>query len=280
MTTLYVLGSGSKGNAFAVATAAGTVLVDAGFGPRALARRAARVGLDLPSLSAIVLTHEHGDHATGATVLAARYGVPIVCTAGTWQALGRPGGVRHVLLPTARPVPFEDFLLYASLTTHDAAEPVAVSLETRDGVRLAFATDIGRSTTAVRYLLRGAHAVVLESNYDELMLRTGRYPPSVQQRIAGSGGHLSNRGAADLLAGTCHDELDVVVLAHLSQQCNTQERARAAVEPALRARGFTGEVYVAEQDAPLPAIRVRAGRGRGQGELALRWDAASPAPSS
>lgn len=279
VTTLHVLGSGSKGNAFAVTTAAGVVLVDAGFGPKALTRRAARAGLDLEALTAIILTHEHGDHATGAAALAARHRVPILCTAGTWHGLGRPGRVQHVLLPTARPIEHGGVVMHATLTTHDATEPIAVALDLPGGVRVAFATDIGRSTTSVRYLLRDAHAVVLESNYDELLLRTGRYPPSVQQRIAGSGGHLSNRGAADLLATVCHDALDVVVLAHLSQQCNTPERARATVEPALRARGFAGELYVAEQEAPLPALRVRAGRGPGQGELALRWDAAAPAPS-
>jgi phosphoribosyl 1,2-cyclic phosphodiesterase len=81
----------------------------------------------------------------------------------------------------------------------------------------------------------------------------------VQQRIAGSGGHLSNRAAAELLAEVHHPGLSVVVLAHLSERCNTAAEARAAVETALRRVGFRGTVYVAEQDAPLPAIDVRPG---------------------
>jgi phosphoribosyl 1,2-cyclic phosphodiesterase len=78
----------------------------------------------------------------------------------------------------------------------------------------------------------------------------------VQRRIAGSGGHLSNRAAADLLAELHHPGLSVVVLAHLSQRCNSADDARATVAPALRRVGFTGALHVAPQDAPLPPIDV------------------------
>ena len=87
-------------------------------------------------------------------------------------------------------------------------------------------------------------------------LRTSGYPPVVQRRIAGSGGHLSNRAAAELLAELHHPGLAVVVLAHLSQRCNTAEDARATVAPALRRAGFGGELHVAAQDVPLPPIDV------------------------
>jgi len=99
-------------------------------------------------------------------------------------------------------------------------------------------------------------------------LRTSGYPPVVQRRIAGSGGHLSNRAAAELLVELHHPDLAVVVLAHLSRQCNTAADARATVAPALRRVGFAGVLHVADQDAPLPAIRVER-VGREQLRLAL-----------
>lgn len=280
MTRLFVLGSGSKGNAFAVETAAGVLVVDAGFGLRAFRRRAEQAGLAMDRVIGIVLTHEHGDHATGALGLAAAHGAPVLCSRGTWGALGPADGVEHVPIRPSHPVELAGVTIHSCLTTHDAVEPLALAVETPDRARIGFAIDIGRPTAAVRYLLRGANAVVLESNYDELMLRTGRYPPSVQQRIAGSGGHVSNRAAASLLADLVHDGLAAVVLAHLSQQCNTPERAQTTVEPVLRARGFRGAVHVAPQDRPLPPISVPAARYRDQEELALRWDEGSPARSS
>jgi phosphoribosyl 1,2-cyclic phosphodiesterase len=96
----------------------------------------------------------------------------------------------------------------------------------------------------------------VESNYDEVLLRTSRYPASVQHRIAGSGGHLSNRASAALLEELIHPELGAVVLAHLSQQCNSTLAAQRTVEPVLRAAGFRGTFAVATQDAPLPPIRL------------------------
>ena len=275
MTRLFVLGSGSKGNAFAVDTEEGVVLVDVGFGMKALARRAEQAGLGLDRVVAIVLTHEHGDHTAGAVALADRSGAPIICSKGTWRGLREPPEVPHHTLRPAHPLRLGSLTIHSCLTTHDANEPLAIAIEVGT-TRFAFATDIGRSTAGVRYLLRHAHAVVIESNFDDVMLRTGRYPASVQQRIAGSSGHLSNRAAADLVAEVVHEGLAAVVLAHLSEQCNTRERARQTVEPVLRARGFRGELFVAAQNEPLPPITVGAAPCPDQGELGLRWDEASP----
>ncbi len=269
MMRLFVLGSGSRGNAVALDTPEGVVLIDAGFGPRTLHRRAELAGLDLQRTVAVVITHEHGDHADGAVALAGRLGIPVLCSRGTWTALRAPDSVSFIPLRHARPLNFNGFLVHPSLTTHDAREPMAVALETPGGARVAFATDVGRSSNAVRFLMQRSHAIVVESNYDELMLRTGDYPPSVQQRIAGSNGHLSNRAAADLVASVMHRELRVVVLAHLSQQCNDPKHARRTVEEVLRRRGFAGEVHVALQDQPLPAIPIPAPAPPEQTELSL-----------
>jgi phosphoribosyl 1,2-cyclic phosphodiesterase len=258
VTTLYVLGSGSSGNCLALEHEREVLLVDAGFSAREVERRAAQVHLDLRRVIGLALTHEHGDHATGAARLARSLGAPIIASAGTWAAL-RPD------MPTARYVPLRlmntitlgPFVIEACPTSHDAAEPVALSIATTDGLRIGIAYDLGRPTSGVRYLLRELHALVLEANHDEIRLRTSDYPASVQDRIAGSGGHLSNRAAAELIADVFHPGLGLVILAHLSARCNSPDEARDAVGPVLRERGFTGELHVAPQDRPLPPMRVR-----------------------
>ena len=133
--------------------------------------------------------------------------------------------------------------MWGAPIAHDAAEPLAVAVESLDGVKIGVAYDLGRPTAAVRLLLRELTAVILEANHDEILLRTSGYPPSVQQRIAGSAGHLSNRAAADLLVEAHASRArHGAALAHLSQRCNNEELARNTVETALRRKGFRGVV--------------------------------------
>lgn len=258
---LAVLGSGSRGNAIALATDDGTILIDAGFGPRTLVRRARDAGMALTRLHAIVVTHEHGDHARGAIPLAGAHGVPVVATAGTLECLD-PGahGVSAWTLVPHEPLTVGPFEIMGSPTSHDAAEPVAVTVSGPRGLKVGVACDLGRPTAAVRYLLRDCTALVVEANHDEVLLRTGPYPAVVRQRIAGSTGHLSNRAAAELIAELHHPGLRAVVLAHLSERCNRPEMAREAVAAALATRGFDGELLVADQRRPVAVGELVGGR--------------------
>jgi len=250
VTRLVVLGSGSKGNALAIEHDGHTLLVDAGFSAREVRRRAAAAGVSLDRVVAIALTHEHGDHTAGAPLLARELGVPVACTGGTWSRLRhKMGAAQHLPLSMTTTINLGPFRIEAADVSHDALEPLALAIST-DRASVGVAYDLGRPTSAVRYLLRHRTALVLEANHDDVLLRTSGYPAAVQQRIAGAGGHLSNRAAAELLAELVHPDLAVVVLAHLSARCNTRDHAHGAVAPALEAAGFTGELHVAGQDAP------------------------------
>ncbi len=259
MNTLHALGSGSKGNAFALTSAEGILLLEAGFSCRELERRLALVGLDPARIIAIAVTHEHGDHARGATRLARRLSIPVVASPGTWRALSR-GGEPCDWVPTGSrgPAVVGPFTIAACPCPHDAAEPLALAVEIADGPTLAIATDLGRPTQALRYFLRERHCLILEANYDEVLLRTSGYPATVQQRIAGAGGHLSNGACGALLAEVHHQHLVTVVLAHLSQRCNTPDVARRTVTDHLTRAGYTGSLHVAHQDDPIGPIALHA----------------------
>ena len=256
MNTLYVLGSGSGGNALALRHRGQTLLIDAGFSAREIQRRAATAGLSLDGVVGLVLTHEHGDHASGAPRLARDLGIPVLTSEGTWSALqGRFSRTPYRPLAPMGRAEAGPFRIQACATSHDAAQPIAIAVEA-DGLRLGVAYDLGRPTAAVRWLLAGCTALVVEANHDEVMLRTSDYPATVRERIAGSGGHLSNRAAAELLCEVQHPGLATVVLAHLSARCNDAATARQAVEPPLRALGFSGALHIALQDRPLQPIEL------------------------
>lgn len=257
MTRLHVLGSGSSGNAFAVEHEDRLLLLDAGFSAREMERRLDAAGLAGRRVAGIALTHEHGDHAKGAVRLARRWSAPVLCSTGTWRALGAPEDVVHQRVAYGNPATLEGFVVDGAATAHDAAEPLALCITAPSGTRIGVAYDLGRPTVAVRHLLKLCDAIVLEANHDEYLLRTSDYPPAVRQRISGSGGHLSNRAAAELLCEVCHSGLTLIVLAHLSRRCNAEDTALATVREALGKSGWSGELCAAAQAGPVRSYALR-----------------------
>lgn len=250
-----VLGSGSRGNAIAFAHGNVTILVDVGFGSRTLRQRAERANVDLGRLQAIILTHEHGDHARGVAGIARRFPCPVLGSRGTLAVLG----AKLETLPTRvldadRPARIGPFIVTACRTDHDAAEPLCVAVEeAKSGMKVGIAYDLGRPTQIVHRLLRDCTCLIVEANHDADLLRVAPYPASVRYRIAGATGHMSNRATASLLAHLCHARLRTVVLAHLSDRCNRPDVALRTVRHALSARGYRGRLLVASQDYPVQA---------------------------
>ena len=231
------LGSGSEGNALLISGGAGvartSVMLDCGFGIRETERRLARLGMLPGELNGIVVTHEHSDHVGGVFKFARRHRVPVWLSYGTWQAVQRD--CHDVAINICRDgdaLQIGELELTPYTVPHDAREPVQYVIN--DGlVRLGVLTDAGQSTPHLVQALGGCDALVLECNHDRDMLANSRYPWSLKQRIGGAYGHLSNDTAADILSAIDRSRLQRVVGAHLSQQNNTPELARHALESVL-----------------------------------------------
>lgn len=241
------LGSGSRGNSLLVEFGATRLLIDAGFGPRETLRRLGRLGIAADDVSAILITHEHTDHIGGAFACAGRFGWQVLLTAGSLSASGRrEPGSGITLIDSHAAFAYRDIQVQPFPVPHDAREPVQYVLADGDG-RLAVLTDAGHVTTHMVAMLDRADAIVLECNHDLTMLEQGAYPLHLKRRIAGSLGHLDNAAAASLLARIDRSRLRHVVAAHISEQNNSRELARAALSAALGcAPGWIG---VASQDA-------------------------------
>ncbi|MCW5663344.1 MAG: MBL fold metallo-hydrolase [Piscinibacter sp.] len=238
------LGSGSGGNATVVEAGRSRVLIDCGFSLRELDARLDRIGLQAHQLDAVFVTHEHGDHVGCALSLARREGLPLWTSRGTWRAIGAPE--LPGLLQFARdgePIGIGDLQLLPYTVPHDAGEPLQLCCS--DGARrLGLLTDAGSATAHLLEQLQGCTALLLECNHDLAMLAASRYPASLKARIGGRLGHLSNDTAAQILADTLHDGLRHVVAAHLSEQNNRPELARAALAAACG--GAPQDIVVAD----------------------------------
>lgn len=243
---LRALGSGSSGNAALVTGGGSSLLVEAGFSCRELERRLRRAGCEPGSLDAVLVSHEHGDHARGAFRFAARHDLPLFATDGTWERLlrsagnGSPDGralvPRRGRLRAGLPVPVGGFTVVPFAIPHDAGEPVGFRLEAGPEA-VVLVTDFGHISPEMEAAIEGASVLLIESNYDERMLYDSRYPFPLRERIASRFGHCSNGALALYLRRRLPRSVRTLLLAHLSENTNTPALALAAAEGALRAAG-------------------------------------------
>lgn len=239
------LGSGSQGNGALVEKNGTCILVDCGFSVAETEQRLARLGRQPESITAIVITHEHGDHVSGVGPLVKKYGLPVWATAGTAQHqwLRKLPGLHR--FSSHKPFAIGDLQVQPFLVPHDAREPTHFVFS--DGARrLGMLTDIGRSMPHIEQHLTGCDALMLESNYDVDMLANGEYSKKLKQRVGGPYGHLSNVQAAELLAHLDCSRLQHLVAAHLSAKNNTPDLARAALSKVMGCE--PDWIAIAEQD--------------------------------
>lgn len=263
----WTLGSGSKGNSILLETDGTRVLIDAGYSPRALAHRLATVHVAPESISAVIVTHEHIDHMRGVRAAQRRWKWQVYGSAGTIAAIAGLDARGVTALRSGAPFTIGAFQFALVRVPHDASAPTAVvATATRSGFRAGIAHDLGAVPDALRTAFAQLDLLLLESNHDEEMLRTGPYPPFLQARIAGGSGHLSNRKSAALTRELACASLRELVLLHLSEANNTPAHALEAARGALRAAKSPCRVTAAPQDRAAGPFGVAAGSVR---QLAL-----------
>jgi phosphoribosyl 1,2-cyclic phosphodiesterase len=248
-----VLGSGSTGNAVLICTEKTRVLVDAGLSAKQILERIAAVGEDSGKLDAILITHEHGDHAGGLRVLLKSVNCPVFISEETKNAYfstrkGIQNGDseaikrRDVLknrtekIESSQEFRIGDIDFEPFSVPHDAADNFGFIAQ-KDGVKIATLMDFGHITTLIKEKLRGCNALVVESNHSIDMLKTCPiYSWDLKQRIASRTGHLSNEDLSEWLTNDFDGAARNIVLAHLSQRANEPHLARLTAETALQMR--------------------------------------------
>ena len=226
------LGSGSRGNATLIQSGDTLLMVDCGFSATETESRLRRLGTEPGSLAAVLVTHEHTDHASGVMRFASRHGIPVRCTAGTRNACLKLGFESAEPIDTHSKFVIGEIEITPVIVPHDAREPVQFLFD-GGAHRFGLLTDVGSLTPHIRRMFGGCGALLLECNHDREMLEDGPYPPSLKERVGGPLGHLSNAQAADLVRSLDTQWLQHLVAAHLSVKNNTPELARGALAEAL-----------------------------------------------
>ncbi len=231
-------------------------------------RRLQLCGENHCAIDAILITHEHSDHVAGIRVLARKLKIPIYITARDLPGLPTQRARREwasCCPRSSRTLQFRQ-VVHRSATLpvtpftipHDAVDPVGFTFRS-EGIKVGICTDLGYMPPNVRDHLRGCHLLMIESNHDLELLRSGPYPWSVKQRVMSRVGHLSNDALADFLTSDYDGEAEFLILAHLSEQNNHPEIARMTAERALgqqRSLFLQNRLMLATQHEPLSAVRL------------------------
>lgn len=217
------LASGSNGNCYYVAKGDDAILVDVGINTKHVELRMSALGIVPSSIKAIFITHEHTDHIRGLSVFCKRYQIPVYITSGSYKGsrLHLPERLVHIIRPSDN-VQIGSLSVQGVPKFHDAQEPCSFLVS--DGIgNIGILTDIGRPCDNVKTVIRQSDVLLLESNFDEEMLRTGRYSYYLKNRISSGWGHISNKIARDLFLENKSPRLKHLILGHLSGENNTIE---------------------------------------------------------
>ena len=235
MARFSSLFSSSSGNCSYIGSAEGGVLVDAGVSAKQINLKLDCIGVNPVDIGAIFVTHEHVDHIQGLGVFSRKYKVPIYATKGTLDGIRRcnslgklPDGILYEI-NTDEDFELGNVKIHPFNISHDANEPSGYRVSAGNKA-VAVATDLGMYDDYIVTKLKNLNALVLEANHDIHMLEVGPYPYPLKQRVMGNKGHLSNELSGRLLCDILHDDLEYVILGHLSKENNFEELAYETVK--------------------------------------------------
>lgn len=237
-------GSGSSGNCAYIGTPSCGVLIDAGVDNHYVLEQLAQNSIDLETIRGILLTHDHGDHVRYAYSILRRhqhmrlYATPKVLN-GILRRHNTSRRIKDYHTPIFKEFPIQMGALTVTPfeTSHDGTDNAGFFIEGA-GTTFVITTDTGTITSRADFYMRQAEYLMIESNYDAVMLRNGSYPQHLKARIASTIGHLDNADTARYLAAIAPaGKLRRVFLCHLSQDNNTPEVALRTITDELTAAG-------------------------------------------
>lgn len=260
---ISILASGSSGNAIYVESENTKLLVDCGLTGKKTEGLLRQIDRRPEDLDAILVSHEHSDHIHGVGVMSRKYDLDIYANDKTWQAMSKKLGkikTEHkYLFNTDEMMTIGDIDILSFGVSHDAIDPQFYTFQ-KNNKQFVILTDTGYVSDRMRDSLKNADAYLIESNHDVSMLRMGKYPWPLKQRILSDKGHLSNEDGALALADLIGNKTKRVYLGHLSRENNMKEIARDTAKEILTRKdmGVNHDffIYDTDPDEAQPLFRL------------------------
>lgn len=253
-----ILGSGSSGNSTILECGSTRILIDAGLSAKQLCLRLESLSIDPASLTAILLTHEHGDHIRGLKNFLKKHPVPIFTTRDTAHVVKEQGiAAEWNIFEAGQAFPIAHLTIESFSIQHDAVDPVGFVFGNGTN-RFGLVSDAGQVTSSMKARLRSLCALFVEANYDDQLLADDtKRPWSIKQRISSRHGHLSNAQVAELLEDIAHPAMSRIVFGHLSSDCNCPQKVTTLFKALLSGLGHPQiALSCATQAEPTPWFEI------------------------
>ncbi len=243
--------SGSRGNSTYISIAGVNIIIDAGKSAKSFCSSLSNENIDINSIDAIFVTHDHKDHTSALQTLSHKHKIPIYIVLASAEIFRGLYDERLCECLFIQPkcefsVNIRGVNVTSFPTYHDSRASVGYRIshtdESGEITSIGYATDVGCISLDVERGLRGVHAVVLESNHDAEMLMMGPYPHELKLRIASRYGHLSNSDSAEFAATLASSGTKHFMLAHLSEENNTPQLAENEFKGALAGENVTLDI--------------------------------------
>lgn len=254
--------SGSTGNSLFVESDNSKILIDAGESAKKIENALSLYDVDIKDIDAIIVTHEHSDHAKSLGTLSKKYNIAVYANKETWAAMPEQASKiadenKKFFVPN-NDFQIGDLIISPFKIPHDAANPCGFNI-TNNHKKISIATDLGHVTEDLVHNLEKSAFALIESNYDLNTLKCSNYPYLLKKRIAGPNGHLSNIETGKLISLLIKSGLSSVLLGHLSKENNFPELAYRTVVDELIDNHYDEDsisIGVARRDTPSKLIHI------------------------
>ena len=246
------IASGSKGNCTIVLCDNTNIIIDMGISYLTLKKSLEENSLSFSDFSGILITHCHKDHIKGVSSLIKHTNLNVYIPEEMYDSLKE-------YIPYPKCIFIDDIFNINDIeielihTSHDAPYSVGFIIN-HNNRSLVYVTDTGYINRKYLNKMIGKDCYIIESNHDEVMLMDGPYPRFLKERVISDKGHLSNKTTAKYLKKIIGPNTKTIILAHLSENNNTEEKALEAMkEEELDKKA---KIYIAKQYEESPLLEV------------------------
>ena len=228
---ICVLSSGSEGNVTYIETEKHKVLIDLGTNVKYITNNLSEIGVSPNEIDTVLISHIHDDHIKALDGYLKKYDPTLYMSQGMLDELKDIPNIKEY---SDLKIMDDDFILddlkiEMIKTSHDTKDSKGFIL-TNDDKSVVYITDTGYLNQKYFNKLKNKSLYLFESNHDIEMLINGKYPKWLKDRVGGPTGHLSNKDASIYLSKIIGNDTKKIVLMHLSNENNTEEKALKTIK--------------------------------------------------